>query len=207
MKRSHFQAIDTQLHSVLIHTIQNQTHHYPYNQQQKYFQVVGRKIPTETDQDPEIYRMRVFAPNPVTAKSRFWYFLHKLHKLKKTTGEILSVNEIFERKTSYVKNYGVWLRYNSRSGTHNMYKEFRDTSLVGAVNQLYSEMASRHRARDRSIQVIRVEEIDASDCRRDNVTQFHNSAIKFPLAHRIPRASNAQVRTTFKANRPTTFFS
>ena len=116
--------------------------------------------------------MRVFAPNPVTAKSRFWYFLHKLHKLKKTTGEILSVNEIFERKTSYVKNYGVWLRYNSRSGTHNMYKEFRDTSLVGDVNQLYSEMASRHRARDRSIQVIRVEEIDASDCRRDNVTQF-----------------------------------
>ena len=91
------------------------TNRHQYHLQQKYFQVIGRKIPTETDPDPEVYRMRVFAPNPVTAKSRFWYFLHKLHKLKKTTGEILSVNEIFERKTSYVKNYGVWLRYNSRS--------------------------------------------------------------------------------------------
>ena len=99
------------------------------------------------------------------------------------------------------------LYIHNSQGTHNMYKDFRDTSLVGAVIQLYSEMASRHRARNRSIQVIRVEEISASDCRRDNVTQFHNTAIKFPLAHRIPRASNAQVRTTFKANRPTTFFS
>eukprot|EP00939_MAST-03C_sp_MAST-3C-sp1_P005336 g5336.t1 len=173
----------------------------------RYFQVIGRKVPTETDQEPPVFRMRVFAPNSVTAKSRFWYFLHKIHKLKKTTGEILSVNEIHEKKTSYVKNFGVWLRYNSRSGTHNMYKEFRDTSLIGAINQLYAEMASRHRARNRSIQVIRVEEIDASDCRRENIKQFHKPDIKFPLAHRIPRASNAQRKTLFKANRPTTFYS
>jgi len=173
----------------------------------KYYQVVGRKVPTEKDTDPQIFRMRVFADNPVTAKSRFWYFLHKLNKLKKTTGEILSVNEIFEKKTSFIKNFGVWLRYNSRSGTHNMYKEFRDTTLTGAIDQLYAEMASRHRARDRSIQVIRVQEIDASDCRRNNVTQFQKSDIKFPLAHRIIRPSCAQKRTLFKASRPTTFFS
>lgn len=60
----------------------------------RYYQVVGRKIPTEQDPEPEIYRMRIFAPNDVTAKSRFWYFLHKFHKLKKTTGEILGVNEV-----------------------------------------------------------------------------------------------------------------
>ena len=39
------------------------------------FQVVGRHLPTEADPTPKIYRMRIFAPNDVVAKSRFWYFL------------------------------------------------------------------------------------------------------------------------------------
>lgn len=39
------------------------------------FQVVGRHLPTESDPTPKIYRMRIFAPNDVVAKSRFWYFL------------------------------------------------------------------------------------------------------------------------------------
>lgn len=34
--------------------------------------------------------MRIFAPNPVSAKSRFWYFLKKLKKVKKAVGEICS---------------------------------------------------------------------------------------------------------------------
>lgn len=44
--------------------------------------------------------------------------------------------KIFERKPMKVKNFGILLRYNSRTGTHNLYKEFRDTSRTGAVNQL-----------------------------------------------------------------------
>ena len=59
-----------------------------------YYHVVGRRLPTETDPEPEIYRMRLFAPNPVTAKSRYWYFMHRLEKMKNGTGEILSVNEV-----------------------------------------------------------------------------------------------------------------
>ena len=59
-----------------------------------YYHVVGRGLPTETDPEPEIYRMRLFAPNPVTAKSRYWYFMHRLEKMKNGTGEILSVNEV-----------------------------------------------------------------------------------------------------------------
>jgi hypothetical protein len=39
------------------------------------FQVIGRHLPTEQDPTPKIYRMRIFAPNEVVAKSRFWYFL------------------------------------------------------------------------------------------------------------------------------------
>lgn len=39
--------------------------------------------------------MRLFAPNSVVAKSRFWYFLKKLRKVKKANGEIVSLNEVW----------------------------------------------------------------------------------------------------------------
>ena len=58
------------------------------------YQVIGRKLPTEKDANPKLYRMRVFAPNVVVAKSRFWYYLRKLRKAKKATGEIISVNQV-----------------------------------------------------------------------------------------------------------------
>jgi len=38
--------------------------------------------------------MRIFANNEVVAKSRFWYFLGKLRKIKKANGEIVSVNQV-----------------------------------------------------------------------------------------------------------------
>ena len=61
--------------------------------------------------------------------------------------------QIHEKKPLKVKNFGIWLRYDSRSGTHNMYKEFRDLSRADAVKSLYQDMAARHRARFRSIHV------------------------------------------------------
>jgi large subunit ribosomal protein L18Ae len=38
--------------------------------------------------------MRIFAPNDVVAKSRFWYFLAKLKKVKKANGEVVSLNVV-----------------------------------------------------------------------------------------------------------------
>ena len=70
--------------------------------------------------------MRIFATYQIVAKSRFWYFLKQLRKFKKTTGEIVSVEEIRERKPLKIKNFGFWLRYDFRSGTHNMYREYSD---------------------------------------------------------------------------------
>ena len=34
---------------------------------------MGRKAPTEAEPSPPIYRMRLFAPNEVVAKSRYWF--------------------------------------------------------------------------------------------------------------------------------------
>ncbi|KAH9257341.1 hypothetical protein BASA81_004498 [Batrachochytrium salamandrivorans] len=149
--------------------------------------------------------MQVFAANEVTARSQFWYILHQTKKMKRTTGEILSVNEIMENNSNTVKNFAIWLRYNSRSGTHNMYKEFRDLTLTGAVEQMYADMSGRHRARKSSIQIIKTATIKASECKREPVKQMHNSKIKFPLTHVVPRPSHKRLRSTFIATRPTTF--
>lgn len=170
------------------------------------YQVVGRHVPTEAHPNPTVFRMKIFAPNEVVAKSRFWYFLHQMHKMKKTTGEILDVNELVERNARIVKNYAIWLKYDSRSGTHNMYREYRDLTLTGAVDQLYSEMAGRHRARFRSIQIIRTGVVTAKDAKRTHTMQYHNSKIKFPLPHRIQRPPTKSLRGVYKAVRPNTYF-
>jgi len=171
-----------------------------------HYVVVGRKKPTKTDPNPKVYRLRIFTSNPVVARSRFWYFLSQLKRVKKVNGQILAVHEVFERRTMQVKNYGFWLRYDSRSGTHNMYKEFRDITLTAACQKLYSEMASRHRARRSSIQIIRTAVVPASQVKRPNTLQFINSAIRFKLLHRVVRPSNKMFKKTFKVKRPTTLF-
>ena len=93
------------------------------------------------------------------------YFLRKLRKIKKAHGQVLAVNEvgpdescplqdpllrptvqltghalvqIFEKRPTTIKNFGIWLRYQSRTGYHNMYKEYRDVTLNGAVEQMYT---------------------------------------------------------------------
>jgi len=172
------------------------------------YQVVGRRAATEEKPNPEAYRMIIFAPNPVTAKSKFWYFMKQFRKMKKTTGEILDCVELTEKNSRTVKNFGIWLRYDSRSGTHNMYREYRDLKLTGAVTQLYDEMAGRHRCRPRSIQIIRTMEVAAKDLKRPNGMQFAQTT-KFPLPHRTTssqRGQKALSDKTFSTVRPTTYF-
>ncbi|KAJ1504541.1 60S ribosomal protein L20 [Coelomomyces lativittatus] len=149
--------------------------------------------------------MTIFAPNQVVAKSRFWYFLKKFRKVKKATGQIVSVQEVFEKNPLNVKTFGIWLRYDSRSGTHNMYKEYRELSKTDAVYACYQDMAARHRARFRSIQIIRVAPIENKDVRRQYIQQLLTKKLKFPLPHHIKRPGSKQYRTLFVARRPTTF--
>jgi large subunit ribosomal protein L18Ae len=113
--------------------------------------------------------------------------------------------QIAEKNDGYVKNFGIWIKYNSRSGTHNMYKEFRDTSLNRAIDNLYADMAGRHRCRHASIQIIRTAQVKKSeDCKRVASTQFHDSKLKFPLPHRVVRPASKQNRSLYSANRPST---
>ncbi|KAK7623646.1 ribosomal L18ae/LX protein domain-containing protein [Phyllosticta citricarpa] len=168
------------------------------------YQVIGRHLPSEANPTPKLYRMRIFAPNDVVAKSRFWYFLGKLRKIKKANGEIVSLNQIAEARPEKVKNFGIWIRYDSRSGTHNMYKEYREMSRTDAVEALYQDMAARHRARFRSIQILKVVEVEKADSiRRPYIKQLLTKDLKFPLPHRVNKSNTKKI---FAANRPSTFF-
>ncbi|GAU89925.1 hypothetical protein RvY_02417 [Ramazzottius varieornatus] len=170
----------------------------------KEYKVIGRAHPKPDTPNPPLYRMRIFAPDRVVAKSRFWYFARQLKKLKKSVGEIVCCEEVKDKNPTKIRNIGIWLRYDSRSGTHNMYREYRDVTIAGAVTQCYRDMGARHRARAHSIQIIRVQEITAEKCRRPNIKQFHDSSIKFPLPHRVNLKLHAPRFTT---RRPKTHFS
>ncbi|KYK55897.1 putative 60S large subunit ribosomal protein [Drechmeria coniospora] len=167
------------------------------------FEVIGRHLPTEANPTPDMYRMTIFAPNETVAKSRFWYFLRGLRKVKKATGEIVSVKTLHEKHPQKVKNFGVWLRYDSRSGTHNMYKEYREMSRVEAVEALYADMAARHRARFRSIHILRVIELEKTDdIKRPYIKQLVTKNLTFPLPHRVTKTATTKL---FSAQRPSTF--
>merc|ERR1711908_239451 len=166
------------------------------------YQVVGRHLPTESDPSPSLYRMEVWAVDEVCARSKFWYFIKRIKRVKKANGQIIAVNEIFEKDPTTVKNYGVWLRVMSRTGYYNMYKEFRDVTMNGAIDQMYQDLAARHRIRASCIQIIETGVLADEDCKRPNITQFHKENLAFPLPIKTKRASEKKYRSTFKANRP-----
>ena len=97
--------------------------------------------------------LRPFVHHLSNSRYRYWYFVSNLKKVKKANGEIVSVEQIREKRPTHIKNFGIWLRYDSRSGTHNMYREYRDLTVCSAVTQCYRDMGARHRARAHSIQV------------------------------------------------------
>jgi len=62
--------------------------------------------------------------------------------VKKANGQILTCHELHEKNTRVVKNYGVWLRYESRTGTHNMYAP-RDATRRDAMRARPARNAGR----------------------------------------------------------------
>ena len=64
---------------------------------QSQYMVVGRFVPNQkyAEGHPQckVYRMKLFAKNAVVARSRYWYFMKKLTRVKKANGQIISVNQ------------------------------------------------------------------------------------------------------------------
>merc|ERR1712083_677503 len=166
------------------------------------FYVVGRALATEDEPNPQLYRMRIFARDAVLARSKFWYHMKRQHKIRRIQGEIVNTSEIFEKKPSVIRNYGIVLRYLTRTIIVNMYKEYRDTTLCGAVSQMYLELAGRHSAAKESIQIIRTSVVQDKDVKRNQIAQFARGE-KFPKTVNIKRPPSRSLGSTFKAVRPT----
>jgi len=115
--------------------------------------------------------------------------------MRASQGEIVSVSEVNEKWTGAVHNYGIVLRYVSRTGIVNMYKEYRDVSLCGAVSQLYQEMASRHRAAIDAIHIISTQIVEDKDLKRVRNSTYAAKSVKFPKVVNIIRAPNKSLRT------------
>ena len=60
--------------------------------------------------------------------------MNRLNKLRKTRAETIFVKEIYEKNNLSVRTYGIVLRYQSRSAYHNMFREYRDVTLNGAIS-------------------------------------------------------------------------
>merc|ERR1719217_1619716 len=76
-------------------------------------------------------------------------------KYPEANAQIIAVNQIYEKSPTTVKNFGIWFRYESRTGTHNSYKEYRELSLTDAVAAMYQDMAGRSRAKACAIQILK----------------------------------------------------
>mmetsp|Transcript_21587 Transcript_21587/g.29656 ORF Transcript_21587/g.29656 Transcript_21587/m.29656 type:complete len:175 (+) Transcript_21587:57-581(+) len=152
------------------------------------YEITGRRQPSTANRDPEIYAMRIFAPNYVVAKSRFWYHLRSLKSIKRTSGELLGCKEIPASKPGKVKNYEVSMKvYNRRVGFVNIRKEFRDVSRGSAVSQAYIDTASRNRGKYFDINVVGVKSVHDKEVRNKNMQQFAQVDVKFPLKHTLPK--------------------
>ena len=98
------------------------------------FFVFGRALPSESNPNPEIIAIRVFAVNPAFARSKFWKTNRVINKLKKSKGEVLKVQEIFDSGKLKTKNFGIFIKYRSRTGVHNCFKEYRGVNVKDVVN-------------------------------------------------------------------------
>ena len=68
----------------------------------KEYNIIWRMMPTENQPNPPLYKLRIFAPDHVTAKRRYWNYVTSLKKIKKTQGEIVSLQEVAGKDKSNV---------------------------------------------------------------------------------------------------------
>ena len=166
----------------------------------KHFQVIGRETPNDKQPNPTVYKFEVFAPNFVVAKSRFWRCMRDHHGIKSTKGDVLSVKIVKDKKLA-ARNYAVDLVYYSqRCGYTHMVKEFRDVCKAGAVCAAYSDLASKHRARADTIEILGVKSVPNSAVRKQYNRQFHSTKLSFPALQRRKKSVRKERAIFVKKN-------
>lgn len=83
------------------------------------FMVFGRAKPNSENSESELTVIRVFAKNLAFARSKFWKIMRVQNKIKKSKGEIIRVQELFDQGRVKAKNFGIYLKYRSNVGVQN----------------------------------------------------------------------------------------
>ena len=152
----------------------------------KEFYLAARAFDARHTDKTQVFRSRVFAPNYVVAKSRFFMMLKKQHKVKRANTQLIACSTIVEKNPAVVKNFQVFLRYQSANGVHNITKQYRDVTRVGAVRQMYADLASQYKATKDKIQLISITTVPDSKVHNPVLKQFLGAHVKFPVLHRKP---------------------
>ena len=169
------------------------------------FFVFGRALPTEANPTPEVMVVRLYAKNAAFARSAFWKTTRVLKRVKRSKGEILKVQEVFEQGRLRAKNFGIYLKYRSRTGVNNCFKEFRAVSLSDAIDQMYNEMGGNYKCSADRIEIIRTVELNRDELndRNPRCRQWLNTnEIAYPVWKRSARRTHSKYTTNFTANRP-----
>ena len=176
----------------------------------KCYLVYGRKNTSSTVEKPQIIVSRVYAKNEVFAESKFWRINRTLFKIKKSNGRILKVQEVGEKTSKVIKNYGIFFKYRSHVGTHNSYKEVRAISLSKALETLYSELGSNHKVDGSRIKIIKTVELTDKQLRVRNprcATWLKTENISFPLWKKTARSSEARFESLYTTERPVVYMT
>ena len=172
------------------------------------FLVFGRALPTEKTPNPAVIVVKVIAPNEAVARSRFWKLNKRDHKLKRSHGEVLKIQEVHEKTKTITKNFGVFLKYRSHTGVHNMFKEYRDVSMRGAIDQMYNEIAGNYKASSERVDIIKTVELNKEELKIRNprcLQWVDTESIQYPLWRKTARPTHSKYSSHFAKRRPVVF--
>merc|ERR1719453_157118 len=111
--------------------------------------------------------------------------IHIIKVAEKTASECIRANT----KQFLKANIAFPLPHRVPRGASKGFNKGLKAKVPCTYQQMYQEMAGRHRARFRSIHIIKVAEKTASECIRANTKQYLKANIAFPLPHRVARAA------------------
>lgn len=172
------------------------------------FYVYGRETPSSSNPEPEVTVMKIISKNSAFAKSKFWRIMRTQNKIKKSSGEILKIQEVFNSGKINAQNYGIYLKYQNHVGKQNMFKEYRAVSVQDAVDQLYNEMGGNYKVSRDRVDIIKVVKLADENLRIKNprCLQFKNTnEIAIPVWRKNFRPSQPQYKSNFVKKRPATY--
>ena len=97
------------------------------------------------------------------------------------------------------------MKYRSDVGTTNLFKEFRDVNIKGAIDQLYNEMGGNYKVSRERVEIVRYVELQEENMKVRNprcIQWLNQNEIKYPLWKKNSRRTDRKFEVPFVTNRP-----